>query len=204
MSSTVDSRLIFGHAIAEHLQLVRQLQDQQVELESIALAMTESLRSGGKIFWCGNGGSAADSQHLSAELVGRFRCERRAIASIALTANTSILSAIANDYGYQYVFSRQLECLGAAGDLLVGISTSGNSSNVVAALQTARKRGMVTVALTGGNGGKMAQFADHLLAVPSKETARIQEMHILAGHMLCDWVEQDAVLDLNTVDTIQA
>lgn len=204
MSSALDSRLIFGHAIAEHLELVRQLQDRQVVLEAIALAMTETIRSGGRIFWCGNGGSAADSQHLCAELVGRFRCERRAIASIALTTNTSILTAIANDYGYDYVFSRQLECLGAAGDLLVGISTSGNSSNVVAALQTARTRGMTTVAFTGGDGGKMGQFADYLLAVPSKETARIQEMHILAGHMLCDWVEQDAVLAVNTVTAVQA
>ncbi|HWE84011.1 MAG TPA: D-sedoheptulose 7-phosphate isomerase [Terracidiphilus sp.] len=166
--------------------------------------MTETLHSGGKIFWCGNGGSAADSQHLCAELVGRFRCERRAIASIALTANTSVLTAVANDYGYEYVFSRQLESLGAPGDLLVGISTSGNSENVVTAMETARARGLVTVALTGEGGGRMAQFADHLLAVPSRDTARIQEMHILAGHLLCDWVEQEAVLSLKSEAAVQA
>ncbi len=203
MSSALSSRQIFGDAIAEHLELVRQLQNQQPVLEAIAQAMTQSLRSGGKIIWCGNGGSAADSQHLSAELVGRFRCERRAIASIALTTNTSILTAVANDYGYEYVFSRQLECIGAAGDLLVGISTSGNSGNVVAALKAARSLGMVTVGLTGEKGGKMAHFADHLLAVPSKETARIQEMHIFAGHMLCDWVEQDMVLALKNAAAVQ-
>jgi D-sedoheptulose 7-phosphate isomerase len=204
MSSALIPRRIFGQAIAEHLELVRLLQDQQPALEAIGLAMTETLHSGGKIFWCGNGGSAADSQHLCAELVGRFRCERRAIASIALTANTSVLTAVANDYGYEYVFSRQLESLGAPGDLLVGISTSGNSENVVTAMETARARGLVTVALTGEGGGRMAQFADHLLAVPSRDTARIQEMHILAGHLLCDWVEQEAVLSLKSEAAVQA
>jgi len=152
-----------------------------------------TLRAGGKILWCGNGGSAGDSQHLAAELVGRYRRERRGMASLALTTDSSALTSIANDYGYEAVFSRQVEALGVEGDLLVGISTSGNSQNVVAALAAARRHGMATVAFTGAGGGRIAKLADHLFAVASKETARIQEAHILAGHMLCDWIELDCV-----------
>lgn len=204
MSCPLSSSQIFDSAIASHIELARQLQDQQSTLEAIAQAMSETIRSGGKIFWCGNGGSAADSQHLCAELVGRFQCERPSIASIALTTNTSVLTAVANDYGYDQVFSRQLESLGAAGDIVIGISTSGNSANVVRALEFARISGLVTVALTGDHGGKLAQFADHLLTVASQDTARIQEMHILAGHMLCDWVEQDTLLALKSEAAVQA
>jgi D-sedoheptulose 7-phosphate isomerase len=191
MSKSPDAESIFGKAIAEHLEVVRQLEAQQPVLEAIALAMNATLRAGGKILWCGNGGSAGDSQHLAAELVGRFRRERRGLASVALTTDTSILTSIANDYGYESVFSRQVEALGVSGDVVVGISTSGNSANVVAALKAARSAGLVTVAFTGEGGGKMAQLADYLLAVPSRDTARIQEAHILAGHMLCDWIELD-------------
>jgi D-sedoheptulose 7-phosphate isomerase len=191
MSKSPDSESIFGKAIAEHLEVVRQLEAQQPVLEGIALAMVATLAGGGKILWCGNGGSAGDSQHLAAELVGRFRRERRGLASVALTTDTSILTSIANDYGYESVFSRQIEALGVSGDLVVGISTSGNSANVVAALMAARSLGLVTVAFTGEGGGKMAQLADYLFAVPSRDTARIQEGHILAGHMLCDWIELD-------------
>jgi D-sedoheptulose 7-phosphate isomerase len=193
MSKSPDAAVVFGAAIAEHLEVVRQVAAQQPVLEQIARAMTASLRAGGKILWCGNGGSAGDSQHLAAELVGRYRRERRGMASIALTTDTSALTSIANDYGYAQVFSRQVEALGVAGDLLVGISTSGNSENVVAALKVAREQGLVTVAFTGAGGGKMASLADHLFAVASRETARIQEAHILAGHMLCDWVELECV-----------
>ena len=191
MSSSNTTASVFGRAIAEHLEVIRQLQGQQRVLESIALAMCATLRDGGKILWCGNGGSAADSQHLSAELVGRFRRERCGLASIALTTDTSILTAVANDYGYEAVFGRQVEALGKEGDLLVGISTSGNSQNVVCALTAARAKGIVTVAFTGAGGGRLATLADHLLAVESRDTARIQEAHILAGHMLCDWIELD-------------
>lgn len=204
MSNELNSRQIFGQAIDAHLELARQLQGQQAALEAMARAMAETVRAGGKVFWCGNGGSAADSQHLAAELVGRFRRERPAIASIALTTNTSILTAIANDYDYDYIFSRQLESLGASGDLLVGLSTSGNSKNVVSALTTARARGIATIAFTGEGGGKMREFADHLFAVPSRETARIQEIHILAGHMICDWVELDAALTSKSEASIPA
>jgi D-sedoheptulose 7-phosphate isomerase len=193
MSSSPDAASIFGTAIAEHLEVVRQVEAQQPVLEAIAQAMTATLWAGGKILWCGNGGSAGDSQHLASELVGRYRRQRRGMASVALTTDSSALTSIANDYGYEAVFSRQVEALGVAGDLLVGISTSGNSQNVVAALEAARSQGLTTVAFTGAGGGRMAKLADHLFAVASKETARIQEAHILAGHMLCDWIELDCV-----------
>jgi D-sedoheptulose 7-phosphate isomerase len=193
MSNSTDAASIFGAAIAEHLEVVRKVEVQQPVLELIARAMMATLRAGGKILWCGNGGSAGDSQHLAAELIGRFRRERRGLASLALTTDSSVLTAMANDYGYEVVFSRQVEALGAAGDLLVGLSTSGNSRNVLCALEAARSQGMVTVAFTGAGGGRMAKLADHLFAVESKDTARIQEAHILAGHMLCDWIELDCM-----------
>jgi D-sedoheptulose 7-phosphate isomerase len=172
------------------------MQSQQTILEDIALAMTATLRSGGTILWCGNGGSAGDSQHLAAELVGRFRRNRRGLASIALTTDSSALTAIANDHGYECVFSRQVEALGAPGDMLVGISTSGNSPNVAAAMQAARGMGLTTVGFTGEGGGQVGPLADHLFAVASRDTARIQEAHILAGHMLCDWIELDLLGEL--------
>jgi D-sedoheptulose 7-phosphate isomerase len=189
MESIPDAASIFGRAIADHLEVIRQLEGQQGLLESIAVAMTATLQAGGKILWCGNGGSAGDAQHLAAELVGRFRRERKGLASIALTTDTSILTAVANDYGYEAVFSRQVEALGNAGDLLVGITTSGNSHNVIAAMEAAREQGMVTMAFTGEGGGRVAGLADYLFAVPTRDTARVQEAHILAGHMLCDWIE---------------
>jgi D-sedoheptulose 7-phosphate isomerase len=169
------------------------MEQQQPVLDAIAQAMTAALHAGGKILWCGNGGSAGDAQHLAAEIVCRFRQSRRGLASIALTTDTSILTAVANDFGFETVFSRQVEALGNAGDVLVGISTSGNSLNVVNALEQARVQGLLTVAFTGQDGGKCATFADHLFAVESRETARIQEAHILAGHMLCDWIEMDCI-----------
>jgi D-sedoheptulose 7-phosphate isomerase len=191
MLSSPDAANIFGKAVTEHMEVVRQVEAQQPVLEAIARAMTATLRSGGKILWCGNGGSAGDSQHLAAEIVGHFRRERRGLPSLALTTDSSILTAVANDYGYEAVFSRQIEALGVSGDLLVGISTSGNSRNVMAALEVARLQGLVTVAFTGDGGGRMAALADLTFAVASRDTARIQEAHILAGHMLCDWIELD-------------
>jgi D-sedoheptulose 7-phosphate isomerase len=188
-----DPGQIFGHAIQQHLEVVLQLVHQQEKLEAIARAMVAALLSGGKVFWCGNGGSAADSQHLAAEMVGRFRRERRGLPSIALTTDTSILTALANDYGYETVFARQLEALGAAGDLLVGLSTSGKSPNVIAAFKTARALGLATVGFTGKYAERLTPFADHVFAVNSADTARIQEAHILAGHMLCDWIELECV-----------
>jgi D-sedoheptulose 7-phosphate isomerase len=191
MSTRPDAAGVFDKAIADHLEVVRQVGGQQETLEAIAKTMTAALRAGRKILWCGNGGSASDSQHLAAELVGRFRRNRRALASVALTTDTSILTAVANDYGYEAVFSRQVEALGVPGDVLVGISTSGNSENVFAAMKVAREQGLVTVAFTGTGGGRIAPMADHLFAVSSRDTARIQEAHALAGHMLCDWIELD-------------
>ena len=182
---------IFTKAIAEHRKIVLDLESRQAVLEAIARVIASALRGGGKILWCGNGGSAADSQHMAAEIVGRFRRERRGLPGIALTTDTSILTAVANDYGFDMVFARQVEALGVPGDVLVGISTSGNSRNVMAALEAARSLGLVTVAFTGAGGGKMAALADHLLAVDSCDTARIQEAHALAGHMICDWIELD-------------
>lgn len=191
MSEHPNVQSVFFRAITDHLEIVKAITAQQELLERIARAMADALASGNKILWCGNGGSAGDSQHLAAEIVGRFRRERKGLASIALTTDTSILTAVANDYGYDAVFSRQVEALGQPGDLLVGISTSGNSRNVVAALEAARAQRVKTVGFTGEGGGKMALLSDYLFAVPSRDTARIQEAHILAGHMLCDWIELD-------------
>jgi D-sedoheptulose 7-phosphate isomerase len=194
--------LIFERAISDHIEVIQTILSQQKILERIAEEMTRAVFAGNKVLWCGNGGSAADSQHMAAELMGRFRRERRGLASIALTTDTSILTAIGNDYGYERVFARQVEALCVKGDVVVGISTSGNSKNVCAALQTAQQLGAFSVALTGASGGAIASIADITLRIASKETARIQEGHILCGHMLCDWVElavcereQAAVLD---------
>jgi D-sedoheptulose 7-phosphate isomerase len=180
---------VFGRAIREHLKVVEQLQAQQPLLEQIALEMTDAIFAGNKILWCGNGGSAADSQHLAAEFVGRFRRERKGLPSISLTTDTSVLTSIGNDYGYEEVFRRQVEAHCEVGDVVVGISTSGNSRNVLAALEEAKKQGAFTVAFTGEGGGKMAGMADATICIPSRDTARVQEGHILCGHMLCDWVE---------------
>ena len=151
------------------------------------------LRDGGKVMFCGNGGSAADAQHLAAELMGRFLADRAPMASVALTVDSSALTAIGNDYGFDQVFARQVRGLGRAGDVLVGISTSGNSANVVAAFEAAREMGVRTVALTGGGGGTMATLADLLINAPSLSTPRIQELHIAIGHTICELVE-DALL----------
>ena len=146
--------------------------------------MVLAIRMGGKILWCGNGGSAADAQHLNGQLVVRFRLDRPGIPSIALSTDTSILTAASNNYGYEHIFQRQVETLARKGDVVVAISTSGNSRNVFLALEAARKVGAVTVAFTGAGGGKIATAADFLFEVPSNDTPRIQEAHILAGHVL--------------------
>ena len=185
-----DPSSVFCQAIEDHLKVIDSLRGQQSVLQTIAEEITRAILAGKKVLWCGNGGSAADSQHFAAELIGRFRRERCAFPSIALTTDTSILTAVGNDYGYEKVFQRQVEALCAKGDVLVGISTSGSSKNVCAALKTARQIGAFTVAFTGEAGGELAAIADVALRIPSKDTARIQEGHVLCGHMLCDWVEQ--------------
>jgi D-sedoheptulose 7-phosphate isomerase len=154
-----------------------------------AQAVTDAFRAGNKLILLGNGGSAGDAQHIAAEFVGRFQLERDPLPALALTVNGSCVTAIANDYGYDEVFARQLRGLGCAGDVVIGISTSGGSHNVCLALQAARARGMVTIGLTGGDGGLMRELCDHCLVVPSGETPRIQEGHILLGHVLCELVE---------------
>ena len=184
-----DPEKVFHQAIEDHLQAVQQLRQQRKTLESLAMRMVEAIRAGGRVLWCGNGGSAADCQHLAAEFVGRFRRERRGLASLALTTDSSVLTAIANDYGFDEVFRRQVQALCAPGDVVVGISTSGNSRNVCAALHEAKEAGAFTACFTGSDGGEMAGIADLVLKVASRDTARIQEAHILAGHILCDWVE---------------
>ncbi|WP_297434575.1 D-sedoheptulose 7-phosphate isomerase [Sulfurimonas sp.] len=144
-----------------------------------------------KTILAGNGGSAADAQHIAAELVGRYGFDRPSIPSLALTTDTSNLTAIGNDYGYDFVFSRQLEGMGQKGDIFIGISTSGNSVNVINAFESAKKKGITTIALVGRDGGKMAKIADYALVVPSDSTPRIQESHILIGHILCDIIEKE-------------
>lgn len=158
---------------------------------TIAAVLVKALKGGGKILFCGNGGSAADAQHLAAELAGRLRLERRALPAVALTVNASTLTAVANDYGYEAVFARQVEAMGKPGDVLIGISTSGSSPNVVAALKTAKLSGLVTVGFLGGSGGAMAEFCDHSLRAPSDDTQRTQEIHIAVGHAICEIVEED-------------
>ena len=153
--------------------------------------LAEAFRAGNKLLVMGNGGSAADAQHLAAEIVGRFQMERRALPAIALTTDSSILTAIGNDYGFDAIFSRQVEALAAPGDVVIGISTSGNSRNVGAALELARTRGCRTVGLLGRNGGTIAGVVELSLVVPSRETPRIQEGHITIIHIVCDLLEQE-------------
>lgn len=154
-------------------------------LAKLALRMALTLARGNKILFCGNGGSAADCQHLAAEFVNRFLMERPPLAAIALTTDTSILTSIGNDFGFELAFAKQVQALGIAGDMLVGISTSGNSANVIAALQAARERGLHTVAMTGAGGGQMLQLCDTLVTVEDKRTPLVQELHISTGHLLC-------------------
>ena len=158
-------------------------------LEVAANICIDSLKQGGKILIFGNGGSAADAQHIAAELVGRYKLERKGLSAIALSTDTSSLTAIANDYGYEHVFDRQIEALANPEDVAVGISTSGNSSNVINALQSAKNIGCKSIGLSGKSGGNMNKLCDVNLVIPAKDTARIQEMHILVGHIICHLIE---------------
>jgi D-sedoheptulose 7-phosphate isomerase len=162
-------------------------------IERIGALLAATVKSGRTVFWAGNGGSAAEAQHLACELVGRFVENRKALPSIALHADSSALTAIANDYGFDRVFARPLEALGRRGDLLVALTTSGRSRNVIAAIQEARRRGMRVVGMTGASGAAFARRCDLCLVVPSRETARVQEVHLLAGHLCCELAEADAL-----------
>lgn len=168
----------------------RALAEYAATIEEIAAQCTRAIQNGGKVMFCGNGGSAADSQHLAAEFVGRYKLERPALNSIALTVDTSILTAVGNDYGYDEVFRRQVEGIGKPGDVLIGLSTSGNSRNVLLAFRKAAEMGITTVALTGASGGKMKEAADIALPVPAAVTNHIQEMHITCGHLICEMTEK--------------
>jgi D-sedoheptulose 7-phosphate isomerase len=159
-------------------------------LEAAARACVASLQQGGKILFAGNGGSAADAQHMAGEFVSRFAFDRPGLAAVALTTDTSILTAIGNDYGYEQLFSRQVQALGRRGDVLVAYSTSGRSPNILRALATAREAGLLTLGLTGNRGGPMRELCDHLLEVPSPDTPKIQEGHLILGHILCGLVER--------------
>ncbi len=187
---TSDAAGFIGGEIAKVRAGLDALQDATYTslLEEISVRIMDCLRGGGKVMFCGNGGSAADAQHLAAELVGRQNYDRPAAAGIALTVDTSCLTAISNDYGYETVFSRQVEALGVSGDILIGISTSGNSKNVVRALATANERCITTISFTGIDPREMA-IADYRLCVPARETAKIQELHIICGHIIFALVE---------------
>jgi len=152
--------------------------------------IVNAFRKGNRVYFCGNGGSAADAQHLAAEFSGRFYKDRKALPAEALHCNTSYLTAVANDYSFDEIYSRLIDGIGEQADVLVGLSTSGNSSNIIKAFETAKKKGMVTIGFTGESGGKMKPLCDHLINIPSTDTPRIQESHIMVGHIICQLVEE--------------
>lgn len=174
----------------ELIDCLEKLKDGADDIQKAADLCISALREGHKIIFCGNGGSAAQAQHLTAELVGRYKIDRPAMNAISLTVDTSNLTAIGNDYGYKVVFSRQLEGVGQQGDVLIGLSTSGRSENVLAAIEQAKKMGIHTIALSGGSGGAMAEMADVAIVAPANTSAHIQEMHIAIGHIVCDLIEK--------------
>jgi len=162
-------------------------------LKTIAISVeviVNAFRSGNRVYFCGNGGSAADAQHLAAEFSGRFYTDRKALPAEALHCNTSYLTAVANDYSFDDIYSRLIDGIGEAGDVLIGLSTSGNSANIVKAFETAKKKTMITIGFTGKSGGNMKPFSDHLINIPSTDTPRIQESHIMVGHIICQLVEE--------------
>lgn len=187
----MEPRQFLADQFAQHEETVAVTKNAVSEaFAALVEACTHSLRNGGKILFFGNGGSAADAQHLAAELIVRYRVNGKALAAVALSTDTSTLTACANDFSYDEIFSRQVEAIARAGDVVLGISTSGNSPNVLKALEVARDMGCVPAALAGRDGGKLKGLADPLVVVPSTVTARIQEMHIVIGHALCDVLEQ--------------
>jgi D-sedoheptulose 7-phosphate isomerase len=177
---------VLNHSINEHLSLVSSVAQFTPAISNIVLMIMDAFRSGNKLLIFGNGGSAADAQHIAAELVGGFITKRAALPAIALTTDTSILTSVGNDYGYEHVFSRQVEAIAKPGDVVLGISTSGNSGNVFKALVAARQLDCRTIGLLGNDGGKIKDITDASIIIPSKDTARVQEMHILIGHLLCE------------------
>jgi D-sedoheptulose 7-phosphate isomerase len=189
-ATTCEKSDVIEISLRQHIEVFQNLLDADIDLiRKCAGMILETLESGGKILICGNGGSAADAQHIAAEFVGRYETERKALPAIALTTDTSALTAIANDYGFERIFARQVEALGREGDLLIALSTSGNSPNVNAAVMAARQIGCKTLGLTGSGGKKLASLCDACIMVPAKRTARIQEAHITIGHVWCEMVD---------------
>tara|TARA_B100001063_G_C16776478_1_gene565872 strand:+ start:156 stop:746 length:591 start_codon:yes stop_codon:yes gene_type:complete len=184
------SRKIIENHIEEHINTAVNIDDaQKSQINNIAEIMINSLNNGGTIYWCGNGGSSSDSQHLAAELIGRYDQDRRPLNSLSLTTDSAVLTCIANDYGFDDIFSRQIEGLGKSGDILVGISTSGKSQNVYKALKKAQDMNVITIGFLGKGGGEILSVCDNHITINSNVTARIQEMHILIGHILCESIE---------------
>jgi D-sedoheptulose 7-phosphate isomerase len=181
----------FLSELDDHITVMKMVSELEGVVEQLGEQWLKALNNGGKILLMGNGGSAADAQHIAAELVGRYMCERKGLAAIALTTDTSILTAVGNDYGYDAIFSRQVEALASPQDIIVAYSTSGNSSNVLAAVKTAQTMGCYTSALTGESGGQLKAIVDTCICVPSAATPRIQEAHAFIGHMLCAAVDAE-------------
>lgn len=181
---------IISSHIQEHKNVLNSFNDEMIEkIEEISTILIKALSNGNTIFWCGNGGSASDSQHLAAELIGKFKTDRKPLKSIALTTDTSAITCISNDYSYDKVFERQIEGLGEEGDVLIGISTSGNSLNIVNALKKCKDLGVEPICLLGKNGGRAKSIVEHSIIIDSDSTARIQEMHIMIGQIFCDLIE---------------
>ncbi len=190
LKNKINYQELIKDSFSRHISIIRDtLFNTEKNIDKASEIISKSLKLGGTIFWCGNGGSAADSQHIAAEFVGRFKKDRRPLKSIALTTDTSILTCISNDYSYEKIFSRQLAALGSKGDVLVVISTSGESENIRQVLIQAKKMGIKTIGLLGKKGGRCKNFANIPLIVPSQSTARIQEAHILIEHLICELVE---------------
>ena len=190
MVKNISQHEILSTQLKDHAELIANNKELIISgVQSIAKSAADSLERGGTIFWCGNGGSAADSQHLAADLVCRFISERRALRSISLTTDTSVLTAISNDYDFDNIFSRQLEALGKDGDVLIVISTSGNSININNAISTAKNMGIEAIGLLGKDGGSASNLLLQKIIIPSNSTARIQEIHILIGHLIIDLIE---------------
>ena len=183
--------MITEKSIKEHMEVVSKLQSIIKEIETLGGKLNVTLKNGNKVLLMGNGGSAADSQHIAAELVGRFKNERKGLPAIALTTDTSILTAVGNDYSFNEIFARQIEALANKGDLVIGISTSGNSENVIKGILKAKEIGCYTVGLLGKDGGKLKDLVDLPIIVPSNSTPRIQECHILIGHIICEIVDRE-------------
>ncbi|MDZ4809222.1 MAG: D-sedoheptulose 7-phosphate isomerase [Bacteroidota bacterium] len=160
-------------------------------IEKVVDVITTTFKNGKRVYLCGNGGSAADAQHLAAEFSGRFYKDRKALPAEALHCNTSYLTSVANDYGFDNVYSRMMEGIGQSGDVLIGLSTSGNSANIIKAFEAAKEKGVITIAFTGSSGGQMKSISDYLINIPSTDTPRIQESHIMIGHIICELVEHN-------------